>query len=505
MSVSRWLWVAWWLLGFAGGASVARAQASPYVPLEHRFAPFVEHLIRAGLMEDPLPLGRPFRRVDVARITAAADSENVPAPARALLRQLQREFPAPGEIHGRAEAYVGAAAGSYARRDALRQEGTGILAPRGGFVLEGVWRSLVASTHQLVDERLHDDPDYRGRKDRWTAGRGTDAYLGAQGRFGELIFGALSRNWGPPGIPGTVISWEPYSYDHLFVRVGVPRLRLEATATELDPMDIAGQRVRRFWSASRLVASPTRWLTGAVTQGALWSGVGRGGEPWWLNPLKTSATTQSDEADTAAVNSLYAATVRVSLPRKIVLYGDLLVDDLSSILSNSNAPDRIAATVVADVPFGGTAVARVSYTMVASLTYRSSQGLDQALMRRGVGLGRNYADYDQVSAEVSFLPSSHVLLTPQLAWLRQGEGDFRRPFPPLPAEDHPLLFEGTVERTLRVGLTGVATVGRTLSLAGDVGLHAVRNAAHVRGATASDLVWRITASYHLDLTGELPR
>jgi hypothetical protein len=119
-------------------------------------------------------------------------------------------------------------------------------------------------------------------------------------------------------------------------------------------------------------------------------------------------------------------------------------------------------------------------------------------------LGRNFADYDQLSAEVSVLASSRVLLTPQLAWLRQGEGDFRRSFPPLPADTHPLLFEGTVERTLRVGLTAAATVGRGLSLVGDIGWHAVENAAHVNGVTASDLVWRIGASYHLDVRGELP-
>jgi hypothetical protein len=503
--VHRRLWLSWSLAWTALTAAEVRAQASPYVPLEHRLAPFIEHLIRAGVMQDPLPLARPLRRIDVARAAAAVDTMRVARATRALLRELRREFAVgQGAARGRAEAYGGVAAGSYARRNPLRQDGASIVALRAGFVLEGVWGSLVASTHQLADERLRDDPDYRGRTDRWTVGRGTDAYVGLQGRFGELTFGALSRNWGPPEIPGTVLSWEPYSYDHLFARVGVPRLRLETIATELDAMDVAGQRRRRFWSASRLVLSPTRWLTGALTQGALWSGVGRGAEPWWLNPLKASATTQSDEADTSAVNSLYSATIRVALPRRIVLHGDLLVDDLSSILSSSNAPDRIAATAVADVPLSGAAVARVAYTMVASLTYRSSQGADQALMRRGVGLGRNFADYDQLSAEVSVLASSRVLLTPQLAWLRQGEGDFRRPFPPLPADTHPLLFEGTVERTLRVGLTAAATVGRGLSLVGDIGWHAVENAAHVNGVTASDLVWRIGASYHLDVRGELP-
>lgn len=503
MKLHRWVLVT--ALVVVPGTAGAQ-QASPYLPLDHWAAPIVEHLIQSGVMADPLPLTRPFRRAEVVaaleRVDTLALAAGVRSTVRWLLSQLADRDTLP---RIRFEAYLGGGVGTDARRSAVRAEGNDYATPYGGALAEATWGSVVLSSHGLANRRLNFDPDYKGRQDRWMGGRFTDAYVSAQGRYAELTFGAVSRNWGPPGVPGGILSNEPYSYDHLFLRVGSPRFRLEAIATELDPMDVVGQTYRRFYAASRLVVTPNSWFTGSVSQATLWSGVGRGAEPWWINPLKLTTQTQQDESDSTQSNSILGLAVRFSLPRGVVLQGDFALDDLAFILSSSNAPDRVAGSLVADVPIQPRVSLRASYSLVSSLAYRSSEGPDQSIMRRGVGLGHNFADYTQLTLQASVLPWKTLVLTPELVWLKQGEGDFRLPFPPLPATNYPFLYVGTVETTLRAGLQGSVWLDPGLWVRGDIGLNARRNAGQVAGATATDVVARIAVTYHLQTRGRLPQ
>jgi hypothetical protein len=61
--------------GVLAGAPVrAAAQASPYIALDDSRLALIEHLITRGEISDPSPMVRPFRRGDVLRALAAADS-----------------------------------------------------------------------------------------------------------------------------------------------------------------------------------------------------------------------------------------------------------------------------------------------------------------------------------------------------------------------------------------------------------------------------------------------
>src|SRR5207245_5554123 len=72
----------------AGSAPLAAQQASPYVPIDSWVMPYVEHLIRAGVIADPDPLTRPLRRAAIAQALAGADTAAVGAATRATIRQL---------------------------------------------------------------------------------------------------------------------------------------------------------------------------------------------------------------------------------------------------------------------------------------------------------------------------------------------------------------------------------------------------------------------------------
>jgi len=87
-----------------------------------------------------------------------------------------------------------------------------------------------------------------------------------------------------------------------------------------------------------------------------------------------------------------------------------------------------------------------------------------------------------------------VTLSPEIVLLRQGQGDFRLPTPPLPVSG-PTLFEGVVERTWRFGIAGRAELLRHVDLDVNAGVHVVGNGDHQEGVSDSRFVGRVRVLY----------
>ncbi|MEK6767908.1 MAG: hypothetical protein AABY85_02845, partial [Gemmatimonadota bacterium] len=153
---------------------------------------------------------------------------------------------------------------------------------------------------------------------------------------------------------------------------------------------------------------------------------------------------------------------------------------------------------------GGGAVSwSAFYTRVTNLAYRTPANEEQ-YTHRGVGIGRNYADYDQATARVTAIAAPRLLVGAELTWLRQGEGDFRVRYP---AESlfatTPTLFEGVVERTARVAGQVAWTPRDGASLSAEIGRPFVRNAEPVDGASGDRWVWRVRVELRRRLSGAL--
>jgi hypothetical protein len=100
----------------------------------------------------------------------------------------------------------------------------------------------------------------------------------------------------------------------------------------------------------------------------------------------------------------------------------------------------------------------------------------------GVGLGRGWSDYDEarVGADLAFIPRTPLRL--YVAYRRQGEGDYRLPYPPV--ADYgttPGILNGVVWKTTRVGLSGASTLGRDFALSGDAGINRSTDRFHSPG------------------------
>ncbi|MEX2000310.1 MAG: hypothetical protein WD934_11565, partial [Gemmatimonadales bacterium] len=464
-------------------APLSAQQPSPYLPLDHWVMPWVEHLIATGAIEDPNPLTRPLRRDAVRQAVAAIDTVMAGPGVRRIVRTLLRALPEGTRDPGYGvEVSLGGTAGTDARREPLRPAGDGHVSPTGSIWLEGRFGPVVLVSHSYFERRLRFDPDYTGTisKENRIPGRFADAYASVEAHPVEVTAGRLSREWGPIGHRGLFVSSESYSYDHLFLRLGGHGARIEMLYTRLDDALSADSVVlRRYWAATRAVFRPWTGVTASIVQGVLWRGAGEAFNLAWVNPLQLAPFTREDEPLPDSANVMVGGQFEVRLPRGQTVAGELLIDDIST-QPDRVAPARLGGTLSVGTPVAGSAHVTASYTFVSSLAYRTHQGPDFAILRNGIGLARNFDDYDLATLRVSALaPAVAGVVHGEVALLRQGEGDIRTPF--TLSSDAPFLHIGVVARTLRLAVGADAHLGFGFQIAGSAGLHLVRNAAHVTG------------------------
>jgi hypothetical protein len=492
-------------LALTGGARLAGQQASPYLPLGHWATPYLEHLIASGVIADPSPLSRPFVQADVVRVLSAADTTRLSSAERrvvhAILTALGRP-PADGKPWARVDGNVAATGASHARRDPLRAAGPGHATAAGGLAIQAVLGPVAVVTHPYFDTRLKYDPDYDGKKDRVIAGRAAEAYVDARWRFGELFFGSLDRNWGPPALEGLLVSPSPYSYDHLALSLGTRRLQIQGIVTQLDDRaDTSGTPNHRFFIAHRLLWRPSDVTTLGFWEGAISAGPTRTLEPWFANILNLGLLVEYDR--NVNVNSLLGVDFESRL-HGVKLFVQVLLDDIQIDRKTraDSEPPSYGVTLGAETVVHGVVLTGF-YTQVANLTYRTPNPAE-AVESRLVGLGRNFSDYDQLTLRASLLVGPGVLLQPEATLLRQGEGDFRRPYPPVAAYGTtPTLFAGVVERTARLAV-GAAWQHGAWGVSGNGGVHFIHNAGHVTGASDTKWVGSLTLAYRFHLQGVLP-
>jgi len=493
--------------------TLAAQDASPYVPLQHWAMPYVEQLIASGALEDPTPLTRPLKQADLVRALEAVDTLQVSDAVYATVQRLVRAFrPEARGPKYRLAGAVGLAAATYNVRDPLAL-GRGVPArPYGpsrmygsvGAELQLQFGPGIAVTHLYEDTRLRTDPDWFDS--RRNGLRASEAYVGGQWRYAELFFGVLDRNWGPSAVQGLLLSDNPYNLDHFAIRLGPPSVQLQAVVAQLDTRpDSAGAPVNRYMMQHRLCIHPQgRWAV-AAWEGSVWSGVGRQAEPWFLNVVNVGYLVGSYAGSTTRVVNSFLG-LDVERRGVVTLFGQFMLDDIQ-IQRQTPAdlkPTSYGLTIGAKGGLReGTIAWTAFYTRVANLTYRNEDSLQTPLFHF-LPTGRNFADYDQATAKLGILTRSGALLEPEVTLLRQGEGDPRLPHPDVSAyPTTATIFEGVVERTVRLALGG-SWQRAGWGVVANAGVHLIHNAGHVTGATATHFVGSVGLTFRLHTEHTVP-
>lgn len=347
------------------------------------------------------------------------------------------------------------------------------LRPGGSMVFVGAAGSVVAVSRLVLDNTLNDDPAFAGRKDRAIAGRTEDAYVAGQWRYGELFFGRTARNWGPHQLQGLVLSNAPYTYDHLYGRLGSSRLALGALLARLEDHNlVSGERVQRYIATHRL-SIRKGGFEAALAESFLYTGVGRGMELALMNPLAVYGLGFRNEQQDG---NLLVSVQLASRTRVGNLSGELLVDDVQIDRCDTlcREPSSYALTLSATgVPVRGATRAFASYARVSALAYRTPN-LAERYASFDTGLGAAASDYDEARIGLDMTPGAFATQL-YVAYRRQGEGDYRSPFPsPDQYERQPGIFEGSIVHVRRIGASGGGRL-RSFELRGDLGYNWVRN------------------------------
>ncbi|MBK8006346.1 MAG: hypothetical protein IPK12_21295 [Gemmatimonadetes bacterium] len=470
------------------------AQGSLYVPLDDPRLPLFEHLVRLGDVPDPSPQVRPFRRADAL---AALDSGAARGTLRssAIAAELRSAWSERrSEAHWSAAPAAGVQAYTEARRDPLQPGGPDGANPYVELALAAAWGPIVAASRPAIEPRLPDDPDWPGRKDLKVTGRHADAYLSAQWKWARLFYGQTDRNWGPVGFTGIPLSNYGYPRPEFAVEVGGGKLRLSAHALTLtDAQDTSGQVIHRYFFAHRLDARPHRRLALSLWETILVTGPDRSFDGRYRNPVALLLLANQYGLG-AEGNVMVGADVTWQAGSRTTLAAQVAVDDIQ--YQNKGYPNRYAFTLQASGALRSAVSWRAGYTQASSLAFRTANPFE-AFTEHTVGLGRPYADSDQLTFVVSAplgarLLSPHhqsLLLEPELTLLRRGESRLSDPWPSGSAQT-PTLLVGTTERTWRAAL-GLSGRQGPVALRGSAGLHYLQNADHVEGRTRTEFAGRL--------------
>ena len=463
--------------------SALGAQATPYLPTDDISYHYIDALMSRGLLRGLSAIERPYH---VGNVRASLDSARekphgrisatfLDALSQSMRRfELRRPSDSTTRIPFRAKATfdVYATAQTSAMRDLTRadwEEGFDPAAA-GYFVMGG--GHLAASVRAILDPRLNADPEFSSRKDRSIAGRTEDAYVSGQWKYAQAAYGRVARSWGPTQLPGLMLGDDAYTYDHLFARVGTDRVHISTVIARLENYVLTpGVGTQRYFSVHRLGFNRGAF-EGGLSEAYLYTGTNRGLEFSLINPLNVyglSWKNEDTDGNLSFGGDLAWKSGRFGTWSAEVLLDDIQIDRCDTVCAE---PSSYGFTLSAEgIPLAGEQRLFASYTRVSNLAYHTPN-VAERYSSFLVGLGRASSDYDEIraGADIALLPGAPLRV--YAARRRQGQGDYRAPFPDVSEyETTPGFLDGNVWTTNRVGMSGAAVFGRDFQVTGDVGVN----------------------------------
>jgi hypothetical protein len=487
-------------------ATSLAAQATPYIPTDDIAYRYIDALRTRGFLDGLSTLERPYH---AGRVRAALDSAQASARGKvveswidalsgALQRfELRKSSDTAARVPFRAKAtfelYTTLQTSSL--RELMRADWNEDAEPAasGFFVMGG--GHLAGSVRAILDPRLNEDPEFSSKKDRSIAGRTEDAYIGGQWKYAEAAYGRVSRSWGPPGMSGLLLGDDAYTYDHLFAQAGTDRIHISTVIAKLENYILSpGVESSRYFSVHRLGVRRGSW-EGGLSESYLYTGVGRGLEFSLINPLNVYGLSWKNERTDG--NLSFGGDIawrggRAGTYSAQVLLDDVQIDKCDTVC---NEPSSYGMTFVAEgLPLAGEQRWFASYTRVSNLAYHTPN-VSERYSSYLVGLGRGFSDYDEVRAGADLAVVPRVPLKLYGAYRRQGQGDYRAPYPaPAEYKDTRGFLAGNVWKVVRVGMSG-AMHHRDFQVVSDIGVNWNRNRFNVVDQDDTQFEGRLKVSW----------
>jgi hypothetical protein len=492
----------------------AGAQASEDVPLSDNTAyVYLDALLARGALQSLSALERPYNLREIVHGLQTEVPANPSRAVRGYIKGLERALakydvqqllsPQPRRDNALSWQIGGDVGGTFQTssiRDLMHANST-----HGGFAdvgLQGAFAvgPVTAVIHEVLQGQLNADPEYHEpgilRSD---AVRTQEGYIDARWPFAEVFIGREDRNWGPTSTQGLLLGDYAFSYDHFYLKVGVPQLHWQFLTTRLNNELSADTTFERYFVIHRLGTHIGHFEAG-VEESVVYGGAGDSYDFHYLNPFNVYTFSQlNEEQGGVGANKNYAIEAAYR-SRFGTFSGQFYLDDIQ-FGSNCNPavlckkpPSGGWVISVEGVPFVGDQRLFASYTLMSNLSYRTYEQPWTDYTSYGIGLGQGYTDFDLWKLGVDLAVVPQVPLKVYGAFSRQGQGDYRIPFPvPDSFPVTPTFLSGVVQYVYRGAVSGAVSLA-WLDVSGDVGVNHEVNYQHVPGIHHTSIAGRVQFS-----------
>jgi hypothetical protein len=351
-------------------------------------------------------------------------------------------------------------------------EGSNFKSSRKAAFLETIWpyakvqigTDFFACARYMIDENLANDPSYSGKVWRGFAGDAAQAYLAFRLPYFKVLAGRERVAWGQRSTGEMILSENAFPLDMVQLQGGWGAVQATAffaflsSLAEQDSLDNA-TRVNRYLSGHRISLNLFSKVQLGFSETIVYGGEDRRVEAYYVNPLLWYHGAQLNE--NRDDNTFFAFDFNLGPKRNLLLYGELLIDDLQieNKSQGDKEPNELGYTggffMLDPAGLNGWEL-NLEYTRINDWTYNQSLERNRYLHRNRLLGNPMGPDADDLAVNVSTWWRKGLRSEISFARGRKGEGavdsPWDQPWVSSVGDYHEEFPSGVVQTSSRLGL-----------------------------------------------------
>ena len=374
-------------------------------------------------------------------------------------------------------------------RSAKYERRQGYESIRGGVIAQPYPRLFIYSNF-LLDEKMHDDPDYGGKKWRGLAGEIENSYVAYDAGKLDILLGRFSSFWGPEN-RSLILSSTARPMDALNLRFQWKKLHFTYQFGKLSRVDTtltSGAFENRFFAGHRIDFKPIGNLRIGLFETIIFGGPGRSVDLTYLNPIMFYHAAQLNE--NVDDNTFLGLDFDWYIRNRHKLYGQLMVDDMQvdDKAIGDQEPDEIGYQIgFSSIDVFGELDLSFEYLKITNRTYNQKLPRNR-YENRGELIGHAFgSDGDRLQMIITHWFDLDKKCALEIAYQRHGEGkydaDWTEPWEEYDGDYTEPFPTGRVEKSLKSSLHAAGFYNDIAFVDLEAGLQHVKNYQNIPGDT----------------------